>query len=471
MNFLPFLAGWEPGKGIVEKEVVQLAEEGRDPQWIKNLIGSVDLEQADDAALAEIWSRLQDAPARPDFAFAEPSGLAEIRVERAPATRQFSVSLTEKELSNRMFGAWLGRCCGCALGKPVEAFMDPLNGLSSKERIKTYLMGVAPDEYPLRNYFPGSSSAQEKIGALWCPASQRENIAFMETDDDIRYTVLGQKILLEKGAAFTSLDVMNAWIGELPYTLVCTAETQAYRNYVLRYRIHHMGPQLEVDWTWVATHQNPYREWIGAQIRADSWGYAAPGNPELAAEFAWRDARISHVKNGIYGEMFVAAMIAAGFALDDPLKVIQAGLAEIPRRSRLHAEMEQVIEICRRHRFSHAAFEQVFDEIYALLGHYHPVHTNNNAALVVAALLLGQRDFEQVITLAVMGGWDTDCNGATAASIFGAMHGAESIPAKWKDPLHDTLYSRIFDYHPISISECARRSVDIALKISSAPQG
>jgi hypothetical protein len=286
----------------------------------------------------------------------------------------------------------------------------------------------------------------------------------METDDDIRYTVLGQKVLLEKGADFTTGDVMGMWMSELPYAMVCTAETQAYRNYVLRYRLH-CGSKPEADWSWVATHQNPYREWIGAQIRADSWGYAAPGNPELAADFAWRDARMSHVKNGIYGEMFVAAMIAAGFALADPLKVVAAGLAEIPRRSRLHAEMEQVIEICRKHQFSYAAFEAVFDEIHALLGHYHPVHTNNNAALVVAALLLGRRDFEKVITLAVMGGWDTDCNGATAGSIFGAMHGAQSIPSKWKDPLRDTLYSRIFDYHPIAISECARRSLDIANKI------
>ena len=363
-----------------------------------------------------------------------------------------------------MLGAWLGRCCGCALGKPVECFMGPHNGLSSKERIKTYLLGIAKDEYPLRDYFPGKSPAQEKTGGIHCHQSQRENIKFMETDDDIRYTVIGQQILRNKGRNFTTGDVMQTWIDELPYRLVCTAETQAYRNYAIRY-LRQGEAEKNVDWSWVATHQNPYREWIGAQIRADSWGYAAPGNPELAADFAWRDARMSHIKNGIYGEMFVAAMIAAGFALTDPLEVVKAGLAEIPRRSRLHAEMEQTIEICRKHKFNAAAFEAVFDDIYALLGHYSPVHTNNNAALVVAAMLLGGDDFEKVITISVMGGWDSDCNGATNGSIFGAMFGADKIPAKWKDPLHDTLYSRIFDYHPIAISECAKRSVEIAQRV------
>jgi ADP-ribosylglycohydrolase len=123
-----------------------------------------------------------------------------------------------------------------------------------------------------------------------------------------------------------------------------------------------------------------------------------------------------------------------------------------------------VTVITCRHRFSYDAFEKVFDEINALLGHYHPVHTNNNAAIVVAALLLGKDDFEKVVTLAVMGGWDIDCNGATAGSIYGAMFGADKIPAKWKAPLNDTLYSRIFDYHPIAIIECAKKSLALAQK-------
>ena len=460
-----YLAGWESASAIVWWETVQLKEEGRDPQWIDKLTSSVDLKTASEEVLAQLWTHLQDAPMRSDFAFVEPSDFETIRAERDGTARQWPLTLSDDALLDRMHGAWLGRCCGCALGKPVELFMSPHNELSSRQRIRTYL--EAAGAYPLADYIPGSSPAEDKTVKVNCPASWRENIAFMETDDDIRYTVIGQQVLLSRGAAFTTADVMDAWYHQLPYRYVCTAETQAYRNHIIRYQRHGVWPRAEVDWTWVATHQNPYREWIGAQIRADSWGYAAPGNPALAAEFAWRDARLSHIKNGIYGEMFVAAMIAAGFVLNDPLQVIEAGLAEIPRRSRLYAEIRQVIAICGKHGNAFANFEKVLDEIEALLGHYHPVHTNNNAALVVAALLLGGDDFEKVITLAVMGGWDTDCNGATAGSIFGAMHGAGPIPEKWRAPLHDTLYSRIFDYHPIVITECARRSAGIARKIAT----
>jgi len=65
----------------------------------------------------------------------------------------------------------------------------------------------------------------------------------------------------------------------------------------------------------------------------------------------------------------------------------------------------------------------------------------------------------------VLCGWDTDCNGATVGSIAGALCGAKSLPKKWTVPLRDTLYSEVVDFHPIKISECARRSFNVFKKI------
>lgn len=461
---IPFMTGWSPARHLLEIECTQSIEEGRDPAIVARLKSQIaEIDDSDAARFDELWHALQAVPQRVDFLFVEPSDLESIRGQRADGSRKATIDYNDDILFNKMHGAWLGRCIGCALGKPVERFMDSHNGISSKDRVKIYLTAISPDEYPIRGYIPGTSPASSQTDTVGCEPSTREKIAFMETDDDIRYTVIGQRVMMEHGAGFTSRDVVFEWMSYLGYQQVCTAETQAYRNLVIRYRVPgDKNAPFEADWEWVATHHNPYREWIGAQIRADSWGYAAPGNPELAAEFAWRDARISHVKNGIYGEMFCAAMISAGFAMKDPLAVVEAGLAEIPQRSRLYKDMMDTIAICRAHEFRADRFESVLYEIYALLGNYSAVHTNNNAALVVAALLLGQDDFEKVIGIAVMGGWDTDCNGATAGSIWGAMHGAAAIPSKWSAPLNDTLYSLIPDYHPIAITECARRSVKIA---------
>ena len=473
------MPGWEPLREMVALEFTQAREEGKDPRAIDALRPQFeaaandtvahDTAAGDAARLRAVYEALLNLPVEADFGFDEPNELEAIRQLRpAVQTRRFDVDLQSAAFADKMRGAWLARCAGCALGKPVEQFMEPQHGLKSWERQKVYLSAIAPDEWPLRDYFSGHSPAQNRAGTVTCPDSTRERIAFMETDDDIRYTVLGQMILNQYGREFSTFDVARTWMEQLPYALVCTAETQAYRNLVERYDFHmalwRNAPRPDVDWNWVAHHENPYREWIGAQIRVDSYGYGAPGQPELAAEWAWRDARLSHVKNGIYGAMFCAALIAAAFALDDMDAVLEAGLAEIPATSRLYNEMRRVISICDKYGRDFGQFEAVLAEIYALLGHYNPVHTNNNCGLIVAALLLGNGDFERALTLAVMGGWDTDCNGATVGSVIGAMLGAQALPQFWVGRLNDTLRSRVADYHPIAISECARRSVEIARK-------
>jgi ADP-ribosylglycohydrolase len=162
--------------------------------------------------------------------------------------------------------------------------------------------------------------------------------------------------------------------------------------------------------------------------------------------------------------MFYAAMIAAAFALDDPLAVVEAGLAEIPTTSRLYAAAERVIAICRQYRFQSEHIEEVHSAIYEAFGD-DDMSTPNNMAMIVSALLMGGRDFEKVITYTVMGGFDCDCTAATAGSIAGSMLGAGCLPDKWIGPLHDTLYGQIAGYHPIGISELARRSVEIAQRV------
>ena len=461
------MSGWASTKELVHEEFRQSIEEGKDRSAVDALRPLWTAAGDDETALAALHEQLLALPVRPDFPFTEPDDLAGIRALRETGPRLPSLVPGNDALLDKLHGAWLGRCAGCALGKPAESlFVDKPGAPASWLRQKRYLTAISPDEWPLRDYFPEHSPAEAETGSLlWGSGSLRERIAFMETDDDIRYTVLGQKILREHGPGFCSSHVAGEWLA-LGYRHFCTAETQAYRNFVLRcdgFRNPRDGTALDAstDWSWVSRHLNPYREWIGAQIRVDSYGYAAPGIPSLAAEFAWRDARISHVKNGIYGAMLCAAMIAAAFATDDVRTIVDAGLAEIPRTSRLHAELREVIALCDQHGCDFEKFEQVIAAVHALLGHYHPVHTNNNAALCVMALLLSGGDFHRAITLAVMGGWDTDCNGATVGSIVGAICGARQAPRHWTARLNDTLHSGVVGYDPITISECARRSLEI----------
>lgn len=465
------MPGWDRWKNLVGEEFKQGREEGKPPAALDALRPELEAAGEDPAVLESLFERLLAVPVAPGFPYEEPDGFEEIRACRPePGVALPDLARDEDQLLDRLHGAWLGRCAGCALGKPFERMgmhgVDS-DGIQPWVRLKRYLTAVSPDEWPLRDYVPEHSPAETDagIGSVACPASTREHIAFMESDDDIRYTVLGLVLMRDKGSDFTSWDVACNWIRRLPYSSVCTAETQAYLNLVTAYEFH-IGTDWgkivpEVDWTRVTTRGNPYREWIGAQIRIDAYGYAAAGNPELAAELAWRDARISHVKNGIYGAMFCAAMIAASFVTADPRRIVQAGLEQIPANCRLAEAVRKTIAIVDSHGGEISRVEEILGAVHQAFESYSAVHTIPNAAICVMAVLLARGDFHQGITLAVMGAWDTDCNGATVGSIVGAMTGGKNVPAHWTGRLNDTLRSEIFDYHPIPISECARQSLGV----------
>jgi len=451
------MAGWDTLKGLLKEELKQRTEEGCDTSgFAEKIISAGD----DKEALNAVYDELMALEIKSDFPYEEPSELKKIKDMR-PKNTGFKVDNKDIDF-DFFYGAWLGRCCGCALGRPLEMghFMGGKDGVSGWELVYEWFKGA--DAYPVTGYAPLRSTAMGKYGleALRSPDSTREHIRFMETDDDIRYTVLGLKLLEEKGVDFSPIDIGTLWYDNLPCNMACTAERQAYINFAAeKDMVNASGTAQEIDGfiDFVRTYRNPYREWIGAQIRIDAYAYAAAGRPQLAAELAWKDAAFSHVKNGIYGAMFCAAMIAAAFTEKDSLKIIEAGLGQIPKNCRLTHDIKRAIEITK------AAKDQVelVKNIWEAFKHYDPVHTNNNAALCAASILFAGDDFENEIATSVLGGWDTDCNGATVGSIMGAKVGAKNIPDHWSKPLNDTLYSAIPDFHPIKISVCAERSYGV----------
>jgi ADP-ribosylglycohydrolase len=457
------MAGWTLLDTLVQNEVVQRKEEGCD---VEGYAERVEAAGTDQEKLMAIYNELMALPIRSDYPYEEPSELNEIRLLRPEGPRQLSDTLDEAQWQDKFYGAWLGRSAGCALGKPLEAwhYMGGTGGNPGWRNVQLWFEGA--DAWPIRGYTPLESRAEKEHGLSLASASlksTREHIRFMETDDDIRYTVLGLIMLEERGIDFDSYDIGKLWHSRLTYRQVCTAETQAYLNFTQA--TSHQKAERPKNWEerkdWVRTYLNPYREWIGAQIRADGFAYGAAGNPELAADLAWRDASFSHVKNGIYGEMFCAAMIAAAFVESDPERIVRIGLSEIPRNCRLAHDIELAVSIARE-----ATDQlQLVDRIWEAFKHYHPVHTNNNAALVAASIIFAKGDFELAIATSVLGGWDTDCNGATVGSIMGASLGAERLPTKWTQPLNDTLYAEVSGFHPISISECAKRTYEVFNKI------
>ena len=64
----------------------------------------------------------------------------------------------------------------------------------------------------------------------------------------------------------------------------------------------------------------------------------------------------------------------------------------------------------------------------------------------------------KTITYAVMGGWDTDCNGATVGSILGVLHGAHALPEKWIKPLNNKIRTSLHGFDRSTFSDLAERT-------------
>jgi len=421
---------------FAREEMRQLSDEGCDTWELERRADLIERDSAPDRlqrarSLCEALSRL----APPDgFPYEEPDDLAAIRARRPDGPRRIAVPLPDDILEDRTLGAWLGRAAGCMLGKPVEGWQ--------RERILDLMAGIGLAD--LTDYLPDAAAG---AGGRLVPEDQRPalrgNFDRALRDDDMDYTVVNLCILERNGRDFTPRHVAESWLRHLPYACTYTAERAAYANFVAG----RWPPQS-------ATHRNPCREWIGAQIRADAFGYACPARPEEAAGLAYKDACISHVKNGLYGAMWVAAMVASAFATDDPARVVRFGLSEIPARSRLSEAIGRVL----RWRDDGLSAEQATDRILEEFGRYHRVHTINNAAIVAMALLWGEGDFSRAVSLAVMAGLDTDCNGATVGSVMGAMLGASAIPGHWTAPLNDRLDTIVAGQTDLTFTGLAART-------------
>ena len=178
---------------------------------------------------------------------------------------------------------------------------------------------------------------------------------------------------------------------------------------------------------------------------------------------AHRDASISHIKNGIYGEMFVSAMIAAAFSTKNPEEVIRCGMAEIPSTSRLYEAIEKVLEGYNSCTSEKDFFEDLHKRWNEQSSHDW-CHTISNAEIVAACLLYGQKDYARSVGMAVEQGFDTDCNGATVGSILGVMLGGKALPEEFTGRVCDTLCSNISGYSCVSITDMAKKTLALMKK-------
>jgi ADP-ribosylglycohydrolase len=429
----------------IKYELQQRAEEGNDVSAFRNKLNQLQDSNLNEENikinLENLYKEIEDSPFIIENEINEPSDwkhiiqLCNIKTETLP-------SFTSEFIEDRILGGWLGRSAGCLLGKPIEK--TPRSGikelLSSNNTwpITDYITGKGIPDSLLKKHPWNKHSGRESL---------KENIECMTEDDDMNYPMINLLIFEKYGEEFLTEHVIQSWMDSMPVLSTFTAERVAYANVLAGF----IPPET-------ALIRNPYREWIGAQIRADLWGWISPAQPIRAAEFAWRDARLSHIRNGIYGEMFFASAIALAFKYDNVKEIITKALNVIPPKSRFAQAINFVLSL----PIETQSWEETVDVLYDKFGKYHWVHTINNASLVVASLLSSKGNYDTAICNVVMGGWDTDSNGATVGSLMGTMIGAKDLPKNWIEPLNNKIRSSLKGFDKSLLSELAKRTAKLA---------
>lgn len=390
-------------------------------------------------ALYAFGERLSALPLRDGWPYTEPVEIDDIRAECEPQRELGSLGPHDRK---RIEASFLGRVCGCMLGKPFEVFV-------SLDEIRSALEETG--EWPLDDYpTERAVRALPRLQGQW-EELVRERIAYVVPDDDINYTIIAMLVLERAGAEFTHEHLKWLWRYNLPIGATFGPE---------RTQLVRMGAAALTDDTAELPLPNPGEELCGALIRADAYGYACIGRPELAASLAHRDASLTHVRTGVYGPMFVAAAIAIAPYASDPLEIFRQALHYVPRRSRFHEavtaslhEVEQASDWMDGYRRVHAMFRSFgFCRILQEIG-------------TVINTLRFADDAGHGICLQVMQGNDTDSFGATAGSILGAFFG--HIDERWTRPFNDDVHTALASFHERSLAKITKRMAALPDRVAT----
>jgi ADP-ribosylglycohydrolase len=307
--------------------------------------------------------------------------------------------LSAEEYADRIRATWMGKCIGTALGDPIEGW--------TRQRIAR--------EYGIvRSYL-----AEPKV----------EN-------DDTAYPILVLHALDEYGPEFTSRDLSLEWVGHLPFAY--TAEWSALENL--------KAGLFPPESRWAG---NPCGAWVGGQMRTEIHGLLFPLEPSHAGELAFRDAVISHYREGLEGAVYAAALISLAFAHPGAGDLLRQALAYVPSGGRFAETVERTMDLCYRR----GEWSGVMEELGPELDRYHWIHTLPNIAAVVVGLMLGEGEFERALLTTLRCGYDTDCSAGQTGALMGCLLGTRGIPDAWREPIGPALQSYVDGFEEIAFDD------------------
>ncbi len=184
---------------------------------------------------------------------------------------------------------------------------------------------------------------------------------------------------------------------------------------------------------------NTWKDSNGAWIRTELWACLAPGDPDLAAKYAYEDACVDHGAGGegTVAAVFIAAIESAAFFESDIRRLINIGLSKIPEDSRMYKSIKLLLQ-CYDDGMSYVDARNTILKENSDIGDGW-FEAPSNVAYTMLGLLWGEGDFKKSMIYAINCGDDTDCTGATLGSILGIIGGTAGIPSDWSEHIGDAI--------------------------------
>jgi hypothetical protein len=286
------------------------------------------------------------------------------------------VTLTQADYRDRVYGAWLGKLMGAALGRPVD----------------------------------GQRHVQETAGY----PDKLSEISVVESEG-LDFQAAWLRALQIAGPKVTDDDLIGSWLRHLAHSQGEYACARA--NFRRGVNPPVSGP-----------FDNPYRQSLGALARADLWGLLTPGDPEQAAWFARRDAMLDHAGAGVESAIWLAGMVSGAFVEREVGRLVEMALGLIPEEGRVARAVRDVM----RWHGEHAHWGRTRE---MLLRSYSSEDVRDSvvaSGLVALALLQGRGDFARTVLSAASCGWSAATTAGAAGAVVGVLLGEGGLPEDWR---------------------------------------
>ena len=294
---------------------------------------------------------------------------------------QMSQSMSLTDYRAQVMGCWLGKAIGGTLGMPFEGNTNLLD--------LTFYTPVPTEMLP---------------------------------NDDLDLQVVWACVLDKMESPYVDKHVLSqAWLDHVEFPW------DEYGVAIRNLRSGLKAPQSGSFDNWF-THS------MGAPIRSEIWACLAPGNAELAAQYAYEDGCVDHGDEGLWAEVFLSALQSEAFVERDPSTLLRSALSRLPETCRTRRAVEDTWRWWR----DSGDWKLVRSQILGAHGRDNFTDAPMNIAFVVLGWLAGEGDFSRTICIAVNCGMDTDCTGATVGALMGILD-PECIPGRWIEPIGRSL--------------------------------